>query len=783
MKADAPASWMGRAVPRLEDPGLLRGAGRFVDDIELPGLLHASFVRSPVAHARLRGADARAARALPGVRAVLTYRELRPLLTCDRIPLALPVAAIRFHVDPSYLAESELCYVGEPVALVVAESRAIAEDAAGLVALDHEPLPAVLDPRGGLASKAPKARLDCPDNLVAQWSLKYGDVDGAFARAPHRITERFRIHKGGGHSIEARGLVARFDPVEEVLTVWDSTQMPHKAKRVLVEALGLSERQVRLIAPNVGGGFGPKNPFYPEELVVVAAAMLLRAPVKWVEDRRESFTATNHEREQDWEVEAAVSTEGKLLAVRGHLRHDHGAATPSGLSLPQNSATNFLGPYVLPALQLEISVCLTNMTPATSTRGAGRPQGTYVMERLLDRIADTLGLARDEVRRRNLIAPGQMPYVTPVVTRDGLPMTYDSGDYLECQRRALEAAGWTDFPPRREAARRQGRYLGIGLANYVEGTGRGPFESANVRVGPSGKIFVSTGAADQGQGTRTMLAQLAAEALGVRPQDIHVTSGDTAASPLGHGAYASRQAVTAGNAVHLAARMVADKARQAASAMLEVAPDDLELADGTVRVRGVPGLKRGLGEIAHALSGVAGFSLPPNVTPGLAAATDYVPPAITYTNGTHVVEVEVDGETGEVRLLRYVVVHDCGRMINPMMVEGQVHGGVVHGIGATLFEHMRYDDAGQPLTVTFADYLLPTSDIVPRIEIHHMESPTPLNPLGVKGAAESGTIGAPPAIVSAIEDALRPLGVRITDLPVTPARLSALIRATQDNRA
>ncbi len=779
MTTDPPASFSGRAVLRLEDRTLLRGAGRFVDDLELPGLLHASFVRSPVAHALLRGVDAGKARELPGVRAVLTYGDLRPLLACDRIPLALPVAAIRFHVDPYPLAERELAYAGEPIALVVAESRSLAEDAASLVALDLEPLPAVLDVRAALARDAPKARLDCPDNLVAHWVVAYGDVEGAFAGAGLRISQRLRIHKGGGHSIEPRGVVARFDRNENLLTVWDSTQMPHKAKRVLVEALGLAEHQIRVIAPDVGGGFGPKNPFYPEELAVPAAALLLGRPIKWIEDRRESFTATNHERLQDWDMEVAVDPDGRLAAIRGHLRHDHGASTPSGLSLPQNAVTNLIGPYVLPALSLEVSCCLTNMVAATSTRGAGRSQGTFVMERLLDRVADELGLPRDEVRRRNLITPQQMPYVTAVKTRDGLPMTYDSGDYIECQRRVLAAAGWTDFPARREAARRAGRCLGIGLANYVEGTGRGPFESAAVRIGPSGKVMVTTGAADQGQGTQTMLAQVAAQALGVRPEDVKVSCGDTAASPLGLGAYASRQTVTAGNAVHLAARMVAEKARQAASAMLEVAPDDLELADGAVRLRGVPGLNRSLKQIAHALEGVAGFALPPNMSPGLAASTDYQPPALTYTNGAHVVEAEVDPETGAVRLTRYVVVHDCGRMISPMMVEGQIHGAVVHGISATLFEWMRYDEQGQPLTVTYGDYLLPTADVVPRIEIHHMESPTPLNPLGVKGAAESGTIGAPAAIVSAIEDALRPLRVRITELPVTPARLLALIEAAE----
>jgi aerobic carbon-monoxide dehydrogenase large subunit len=771
-------TFMGRAVTRLEDHTLLRGAGHFIDDIALPGLLHACFVRSPVAHARLTGIDADKARALPGVRAVLTYRDLRPHLTCDRVPLALPVPAIRFHVDPRYLADDEVCYVGEPVALVVAETRAIAEDAASQVALTYDLLPAVVDPRDGLKPGAPKARLDCPDNLVAHWVVAYGDVEATFARAPHRVAQTFRMNKGGGHSIEARGVVARFDRLENLLTVWDSTQMPHKAKRVLVEALGLTESEIRVIAPDVGGGFGPKNPFYPEELAIPAAAILLDRPIKWIEDRRESFTATNHERVQEWEVEAAADAEGKLLAIRGHFRHDHGAFTPSGLSLPQNATTNLLGPYKLPALKLEVSACLTNMVAATSTRGAGRPQGTFVMERLLDAIADELGIARDVVRMRNLVQPGEMPYVTQVKTRDGLPMTYDSGDYPECQRRALAAAGYADFAARREAARHEGRYIGIGLSNYVEGTGRGPFESATVRIGPSGRIVVATGAAAQGQGTHTMLAQLAADAFGVHPREVEVKSGDTAATPLGHGAYASRQAVVAGNAVHLAARMVADKARQAAAAMLEVAPDDLELVDGLVRVKGAD-LKRTLGQLAHSLSGVAGFALPGNITPGLSASIDYQPPAITYTNGSHVVEVEVDIETGIVRLLRYVVVHDCGRMINPMMVEGQVHGGVAHGIGMTLYERMRFDETGQPLTVTYADYLLPTSDCVPPIEIHHMESPTPLNPLGVKGAAESGTIGAPPAIVSAIEDALRPLEVRIADLPVTPDRLRAVINAAQ----
>jgi aerobic carbon-monoxide dehydrogenase large subunit len=770
---------MGRRVLRLEDGPLLRGQGRFVDDIRLPGLLHTAFFRSPFAHARVMRLDLTKARGLSGVHAVFTYEDLRPYLTSDRIPLALPSGAIRFDVNPVVLAHDELTYVGEPIALVVAESRAIAEDAVQLIELEADALPAVLDPVAGLAPGSPRARLDCPDNLVAQHVLSYGDVETEFARAAHRVAARFRLYKGVGGSIEPRGIVARFDAGEAMLTVWNGTQMPHRAKSILVAALGLGEHQVRVIAPDVGGGFGPKAPFHPEELAIPTAALALGAPVKWIEDRVESFTAMVAERIQDWDMEAVCDADGRLLAIKGIMCHDHGANTPYGVALPYNAATNMIGPYVLPACHLVVSLCLTNLTPAAPTRGAGRPQGTFVMERLLDRLADEMGLTREELRRRNLIPPERMPFATAVKQRDGSTMTYDSGDYPQCQRRALEAAGWSDFPARQEKARRDGRWIGIGLCNYVEGTGRGPFESASLRVARSGKIFIATGATAQGQGVKTMLAQIAGGVLGMRAEEIHVTDGDTAASPLGLGAFASRQAVNAGNAVHRAAALVAAKAVQAAAAMLNLAPEELEFVNGRVRAKGMQGVERSLGEIADALSGTPGMALPGNLAPGLAASVDFQPEAMTYTNGTHVCEVEVDVATGQVTLTRYVVVHDCGTMINPLMVEGQVLGAVAHGIGATLLEWMRYDSNGQPLTASFADYLLPTADIVPSIEIHHMESPSPFNPLGVKGAAESGTIGAPATIVSAIEDALKPLGVTITDLPVTPARLAALIQAAQ----
>jgi aerobic carbon-monoxide dehydrogenase large subunit len=765
---------IGRSMPRGEDAGLLRGQGRFVDDLELPGLSHAAVVRSPFAHARLERVDAAEARALPGIHAVLTHADLRPLLTGDRIPQAIAAGAIRFHVDPFALAKDELCYVGEPVALVVAESRRLAEDGAARVALEAAPLAAVLDPRDGLEPGAAKARLDCPDNLVAKHRIDYGDVDGAFARAALTLKERFRLDKGGGHSIETRGLIARFSESDGLRVVVNS-QMPHRAKAVLCEALGLPEHRVRITVPTTGGGFGPKAPFYPEELALAAAAILLRRPIKWIEDRRENFLAATQERRQDWEMEVAADADGRLLAIRGRLCHDHGAATPYGVALPYNAATNLVGPYVLPAYRIDIELCLTNLAPASATRGAGRPQGTFVMERLLDRIARELGLGRDEVRRRNLIPAAAMPYRTPVVQRDGAAMIYDSGDYPESQRRALAAIGWAEFPARQDEARRTGRWLGIGLANYVEATGRGPFESASVTVGPSGKITVATGATEQGQGLKAMLAQVAASVLAIEPQDIEIIAGDTAASPLGMGAFASRQTVTAGNALYLAARELRQKALDAASSLLEAASDDLELAQGFVRVKGAPQMGVSLAAIARALGGTAGMALPAGMAPGLSARNDYCPDALTYCNGTHAVEVEVDVETALVRLLRYVVVHDCGRIINPAAVEGQVLGAVVHGIGATLLEWMRYDEAGQPLTATYGDYLLPTAPFVPRIEIHHMESPTPLNPLGVKGAAESGTIAAPAAIASAVEHALAPFGITICDLPITPERLHALI--------
>lgn len=771
---------IGAPVARIEDGPLLKGKGRFLDDLAPAGVVEAAFLRSPVAHGLIRKLDLTQARALPGIHAIYTYADLRPLMTSDHMPLALPAGGLRHVIDPDVLAIEEVCYVGEPIALVIADTRALAEDAIALIELEIEPLPAVTDPVAGLRADSPPARLGLPDNMVARTGIDYGNADAVFASAPHVIAQEYRLSKGGGHSLEARGVLAQFDEIEQSLTVWDSTQMPHRAKSILVDALGLNESQVRVVTPDVGGGFGPKAVFHPEELAIPAAALLLKRPVKWIEDRFESFTATSFERDQIWTMEIAFTDEGKLLGIRGTLRYDHGASTPYGIALPYNAATNLIGPYDLPAFKIDIQLCLTNMTPSAPTRGAGRPQGTFVMERLLDRAAEKLGLTREEIRSRNLITPDRMPFPIPVRQRDGSTMEYDTGDYPECQKRVMELAGWSEFPARQAQARKEGRFIGMGLANYVEATGRGPFESVSIRISPSGQIIAATGATAQGQGVKSMIAQIAADQLGISAKDVQVVVGDTQLTPSGLGAYASRQAVMAGNAAHCAALAIVEKIKIAAGAIMEAEPQDLQLSQGRVHLKGVPDHGKSLAEIARALAGAPGFALPGNLPPGLFANSDYMANGLTYTNGSHICEVEVEPATGTVRILRYVVMHDCGRMINPMMVEGQIIGGLVHGIGATLFEWMRYDAQGQPLSVTYADYLLPTSDVVPRIEIHHMESPTPLNPLGVKGAAESGTIGAPAVIVSAIEDALRPFDIKITELPVTPARLRKLLR---DKRA
>jgi carbon-monoxide dehydrogenase large subunit len=765
----------GARVKRVEDPALLTGRGRFVDDVKIAGALHACFVRSPFAHARVKEVDAAVAQAMPGVVAVFTSADMPASMRTDRMPMLVPNAAIAALRTQHALAVEEICYVGQTVAVVIAESRYLAEDAAAMVDVDYEALRAISDLRATLEEGAPVAHADLPDNVASAFKMAYGDVDAAFAQAAHVFEERLWQHRGGGMAMETRAVLASHDGATDQLTVWTGSQTPHIGRRMLADMLHRNLESIRCIAPDVGGGFGPKAIFYAEEAVIAACALKLGKPVKWVEDRREHFMCATQERDQYWDVAIAVDPRGKILGVRGKMLHDTGAFVPWGIIMPYIAAATMPGPYVVPSYSLDVRVALTNKVATTPVRGAGRPQAVFAMERLMDRVAHELGLDRADVRRRNFIQPEQMPYSVGLTFRDGKPLIYDSGDYPTGQAEALKLARYDSFPARQQAARAQGRYIGIGLANYVEGTGLGPFEGVTVRVLPTGKVAVATGATQQGQGTRTTLAQIVADNVGCRFEDVIVTVGDTAAIANGVGAFASRQAVNAGNSAQIAGANVRVQIVALAAQTLGVAPEDIDVEDGQAMARTGNKPVLTFDELARLSQGMPGFSMQPGQTAGLENTAYFAPPQAAYCSGTHVAEVEVDILTGGVKILNYSVAHDAGNLINPLVVDGQVQGGVAHGIGNALFEWMKYDAEGQPLTTSFADYLIPMATDVPTCKIAHVETPSPLNPLGVKGAGEGGTIPAPAAIISGIEDALEPFGVHITDTPLTPDRLVELL--------
>jgi carbon-monoxide dehydrogenase large subunit len=774
--------FFGAPVKRTEDPALLTGRGHYVDDIRMPGTLHAAFVRSPHAHARINGIDGSAARALPGVHLVLTFADLPPAAQ-KPLTLLVPNPAITQLFTPVVLASTEACYAGEPVAMVVADTRHIAEDAAALVEVDYEPLPAASDCLKALEPGAPVVHQGTASNLAARIPFSHGDNDAAFAKAAHVFKESLHTHRGGPFFMECRGLVAHFDAVTESFTVYVSSQGAHRMKRCFLDALDLNDNQLRVIVPDVGGGFGPKGALYPEYPCVAVAAQKLGRPVKWIEDRRENFLATHQERDEYWDMEIAVDGAGKILGVRGRMVHDEGAYLPWGLTVPWIAATTVPGPYVIPSFKMEVLVAFTNKISTTPVRGAGRPSGVFVMERLMDRVARELDIDPAEVRRRNFIAPEQMPYKVGIVFRDGRPVTYDSGDYPACQATALEAAGYEGFAARQREARAKGRYIGMGISNAVEATGLGPYEGATVRVSTTGKVSMYTGATPHGQSHKTTLAQIAADQLGVDYEDIAVVTGDTAAISFGMGTFAARTAVNAGSSTHIAAMEVAKKLKTIAAEMLQVEPGDIELGNHFAQVKGAPEKRKHFKELAFRAAGMPGVSMAGGLSPGIEHTAYFTPDQSAYSNGTHVAEVEVDVETGEVKIVRYIVMHDCGNVINPMVVQGQVEGGVAHGVGNALFERMLYDDNAQPLNVNFGEYLLPGSTDVPHVELHHMETPSPLNPIGVKGAGEGGTIPAIAAIIAAIENALAPFGVKISESPISPSKIVALIRSGSQRKA
>jgi carbon-monoxide dehydrogenase large subunit len=770
------AKHFGARVARLEDPALLTGRARFVDDMHLPGALHACFVRSPHPHARIRSIDTAAARAMSGVHAVLTADDLPSRMASSQIPMLVPNPLIKTPRTQLALARHEVCYVGQTIAMVVADSRYLAEDAAAAVAVDFDMLPAASDCRAAARPDAPRAHSDLASNIAAVVPMSYGDVDGAFAGAAHVLGDELALHRGAAMTLETRAVAASYDASADLLTVWSATQTPHLCRGTLADLLERDLESIRVIAPHVGGGFGTKAPFYAEEAAIPAAAMKLGWPVTWQEDRREHFLSSTQERDQHWTVAIAVDANGKILGLRGTMLHDNGAFLPWGIIVPFIAATTFPGPYVVPAYRLEATVVLTNRVPTTVVRGAGRPQAVFAMERLMDRVARELKLDRAEVRRRNMIQPEQMPYSVGLVFRDGKPVIYASGDFPKSQTRALILSDYDGFGARQAQARAQGRYRGIGIGNYVEGTGLGPFEGVTVRVLPNGKVAVATGATSQGQGTRTALSQIVADEVGCRLDDIILTAGDTGAISQGVGAFASRQAINAGSSASIAGTSVRKQIVALAARVLGVPESEIDVEDGraTGRTGNKPSI--GFGELARLAQGMPGFSFPAGQAPGLEHTAYFTPPQASYCNGTHVAEVEVDPQTGSVTIVNYTVAHDSGNVINPLIVDGQVQGGVAHGIGNALFEFMKYDAGAQPLTTSFQDYLLPAAPDVPSCAIEHVETPNPLNPLGVKGAGEGGTIPAPAAIISAIEDALSPFGVRFAEMPLTPDRIVAALR-------
>lgn len=771
--------YFGAPVVRREDPRLLTGHGRYVDDITLPGMAHAVFVRSPYAHARIQGIDCAAAKAVAGVFDVLTLADFGERYADKRMAETYSAPHLRQEIRQYPLAKDEVCYVGEPVALVVAESRAIAEDAAALVAIDFAPLPAIIDCAAALDKDAPRAHAASPDNIIAQLHNAYGDIDKAFHDAAHHFSLDVRQHRGGCHAMECRGVIAKDEPYGDGLTVWSSTQSPYLVRRVLTRHLEEDDSRLRVIAPDVGGGFGPKASVYAEEIVIALAARILAMPVKWIEDRREHFTATNQQGDQIWHLDVAARDDGKMLGLRGHIIADNGAYMPYGLRLPFSTLIPLPGPYDLPALDVRMDVVFTNTTAKSPVRGAGRPNTAFAMERAIEAIARGLDLDPAAVRAANFVTTAQFPYQSGNKAPTGALITYDSGDFHGCLDKALALADYAGFKDRQANARAAGRYLGIGVSSCVEDTGRGPFEGATIRVNPSGRVLLQTGAAGQGQGHATVFAQIAADELGVDIDQIEYRSADTGQFPHGIATVGSRVAVNAGSAVFKAAREVRDKALQLAANLLQADQDELELVAGTVRAKGSDEARLTLAELATQLSPIVGGELPMGMAPGLEATAYTDPQPSTTASGTNIAEVEVDIDTGQVKLIKYSVAHDCGRLINPLLVNGQIEGGVVHGIGNALFERMYYDADGQPLSTNYGEYLLPTASEVPPIDIVHQVTPSPSNPLGIKGAGEGGTIPAAAAIIAAIENALAPWQIVIDDYPVAPQTICALLDAAE----
>ncbi|MBT8462880.1 MAG: xanthine dehydrogenase family protein molybdopterin-binding subunit [Gemmatimonadetes bacterium] len=745
-------------------------------------MLHAAFVRSDYAHGNLKSVDLTAALEHPGVVAAYAAHDLGDYWQAG--PLLVPpppIDELEFHAATQVpLARGKARHVGEPIAVVVARSPYEAEDGAALVEVDIEPLDVVSDLKGGLEPDSPRIHDQLESNLAAHVIQRKGSWEEVRERAHRVIKRRFWYDHGASAPMENRGIVANWDARSRELTVWDTTQAPIPIRNGLAAMLGLPQSEVRVIAPFIGGGFGPKiMMFYPEEVLLPWISMRLGQPVKWIEDRQESFFATTQERGQDHESELAVDAEGRILGVRDEFLCDTGAYNPYGLTIPINTQCTLLGPYRVPNYHSEFRMVFTNKPICTPVRGAGRQHGVFVMERLLDRAADELGIDRVEIRRRNYLTPEEFPHDHEIIYQDFKPLVYDSGNYAEAMDRAVEMIDYAGFESGAgAAARSEGRHVGLGIVSYVEGTGVGPYEGARVGIEPGGRINLVTGVGTQGQGHFTSFAQIVAEQLGVQASDVEVVTGDTARFGWGTGTFASRGAVVAGNACHAAALEVRKKVLTMASSVLGAAEEDLDLAEGVVRVVG-SGESISLGELAALANPLRG-AVTPGTEPGLEATAYFGPERGVTASGVHAMILEVDPDTALVRILRYVVVHDCGRVINPMIVEGQIHGGVAHGIGNAFYEELVFDEGAQLLNASFMDYLLPTATDVPTIETDHVETPSPLNPLGVKGVGEAGAIPVGALFAQALENALDVDGFEVREIPLSPNRLFELMRDARE---
>jgi aerobic carbon-monoxide dehydrogenase large subunit len=780
---------VGTPVTRSEDPRLLRGEGRYLDDLGHDAY-QIALVRSPHAHARVLDIDVTGALDVEGLIAIHTYEDLPPRLR-EPLPLLIPHPSLVSPRTQYLLANGEVNHVGEAVAMVIATDRYAAEDAVERITVHYEPLPAVVGPEHAKAAER-TVHDDIPDNVAAHLVQEIGDAPAAIAAAPHRLAFRLDIERSASMPMEGRGVLARWDPDEQRLRVHSSTQTPTSVRGAVAAFLQLPLAQVECITPDIGGGFGVKivHP-WPEEILVPWAARELQHEVKFTEDRHEHFVSATHERSQVHHVTVGFDDDGRVLGLEVEFLHDHGAYIPYGLIVPIITSTQLIGPYRLENYKVTFDSVYTNTVPVTPYRGAGRPQGCFAMERTIDRIARHLGKDRTEVRAVNFIQPEEMPYDFGLTFQDGRPYRYDSGDFPASLAKLKTLVDWDGFEDRRAQAASEGRLRGIGMAAYVEGTGVGPYEGGHVLVEPNGIVQVATGLSTQGQGHQTAFAQIVADELGVPIEDVRVVTGDTRRFQYAVGTFASRAAVMSGNAIYLAARKVREKALRIASDALEVDVEDLELAEGTVRVKGSPETSIDLkvvatlsnplryafdesARIATQFAAPADPSRPPvgeDEQPGLEGTDYYSPIHSTFANGMHAVEVEVDPDTSDIRIVRYAVVHDCGNLLNPMIVEGQVLGGVAQGVGGALYERMAYDEHGQLLNASYMDFLIPYATEVPEVIIDHLETPSPLNPLGIKGAGEAGVIPGSAAIAAAIEDAT---GIVIDAMPISPSRLHDL---------